>query len=89
MPQFAIMYLTIAIIVISVHYIYAFLLVRAQRRFSGMFSSRLFPGLSAAIFLFWESRWGLCVSLANDRRGESLEVSDEPGPITCSDARPG
>ncbi|MCF1484084.1 RhtB family transporter [Allorhizobium ampelinum] len=51
-PQFAIMYLTIAIIVISVHYMYAFLLIRAQRRFSGMFSSRLFPGLSAAIYLF-------------------------------------
>mmetsp|Transcript_18343 Transcript_18343/g.29483 ORF Transcript_18343/g.29483 Transcript_18343/m.29483 type:complete len:215 (+) Transcript_18343:3836-4480(+) len=52
LPQFVIMYLSIAAIVISVHSVYAFLLIRAKDRFSGSLSSRLFPGLTAAIYLF-------------------------------------
>lgn len=52
LPQFVIMYLSIAAIVISVHSVYAFLLIKAKHRFSGSLSSRVFPGLTAAIYLF-------------------------------------
>ncbi len=57
--QFVIMYLSIAIIVISVHSLYAFLLIKAKRRFSGSLSSRVFPGLTAAIYLFLGATLGV------------------------------
>jgi threonine/homoserine/homoserine lactone efflux protein len=52
LPQFVVMYVSIAAIVISVHAVYAFLLIKAKDRFSGSLSSKVFPGLTAAIYLF-------------------------------------
>ncbi len=51
-PQFVVMYLTIAGIVIAIHSVYALLLIKMKSRFSGSMSSRFFPGLTAAIYLF-------------------------------------
>ncbi|MDQ0454831.1 LysE family translocator [Rhizobium paknamense] len=51
-PQFAIMFLTIAMIVTTIHSVYALLLIVMKARLSGSLSSRFFPGLTAAIYLF-------------------------------------
>lgn len=50
--QFAIMYLTIAAIVITIHSLYAYTVVKLKNRIPRAMTGRVFPGLSAAIYIF-------------------------------------